>query len=90
MRVSFEAILVQKSGVVITPKAFWRTAMSKRAKWKILVTEGSARRRTRLGAAVLTGGDLDDVGAAVAGRKLDEAEAVAMRIEAEGLGVDRH
>src|SRR5690606_26634901 len=35
-------------------------------------------------------GDLHHIGAAVAGRKLHHAEPVAMRVEAHGLGVDRH
>ena len=34
------------------------------------------------------GDDLDEVGGAVAGRKLHQTEAVAMRVEAHGFGVD--
>ena len=34
--------------------------------------------------------DLHDIGGAIARRKLHDAEPIAVRIEAHGLGVDRH
>ena len=63
--------------------------MSKRAKWKILVTDAVGEERGEVRRRALAGRDLDDIGVAVAGRKLDEAEPVAERVEPERLGVDR-
>jgi hypothetical protein len=40
-------------------------------------------------ARVGSGSELDEVGPAVAGRKLDQAEPVAMAVQTHGLGVDR-
>ena len=38
----------------------------------------------------LPDGDLDEMGGAVAAGELDEAQAIAMRVEAQRFGVDRH
>jgi hypothetical protein len=37
-----------------------------------------------------TARDLHQVGVAIAGRELDQAEPVAMGVETHGLGIDRH
>jgi hypothetical protein len=37
---------------------------------------------------ILAAGNLDDVGAAVAGRQLDDAEAVPVMVEPHGFGID--
>jgi hypothetical protein len=73
----------------MTPKVWYSTATSNRAKWKILVIAGlaSSLQVRRVG---VTLGNLHHVGAAVAGRELHHAEPVAVRVQPHGLGVDRH
>ena len=78
-----------RRGVGITPSAWYSDGESNRAKWKILATAGSASSRFRLGASLAVARNLHDVGRAVAGRELDHAQPVAMRVEPHGLGVDR-
>ena len=46
------------------------------------------QQRLEIGRARLPPGDPHEIGVAVAARELHEAQPVAMRIEAEGLGVD--
>ena len=64
--------------------------MSKRPKWKSFRTLGSASRAASRGALIGPARDLHQMGIAVAGRELDQAEPVAMGVEAHRLGVDRH
>ncbi len=53
-----------------------------------MVTCGSVRSTHEIGRLGLAAADLHQIGVAVAGGELHQAEAVALRIEAERLGVD--
>ena len=64
--------------------------MSKRPKWKSFRTLGSASRAASRGALAGPARHLHQMGIAVAGRELDQAKPVAMRVETHGLGVDGH
>ncbi len=48
------------------------------------------KQRSEIGCRAIVERDLHDIGAAIAGRELHDAEPVAMRIEPHGLGIDRH
>ena len=56
---------------------------------KNLQQRGVGEQAFEIGRVGLAQWDLHDVGGAVAGRKLHQAEPVAARIEPHGLGVDR-
>ena len=73
----------------MTPSVLKIMPRSKRAKWKIFRIFVSLISFLRLGAEMLLGRNLHDIGRAVAGRKLHHAEPVAPRIETHRLGVDR-
>ena len=62
--------------------------MSKRPKWKSFSTFGIGQQGGQPWRLEGAARHLHEMGVAVAGRELDQAQPVAMRIEAHGLGVD--
>ena len=94
VRVSRAAILVQRTGATVMPRLCCSIATSKRAKCISLTVPGSAEQAAQVGAVVAVAAEsgrdeLHQVGVAVAGGELHQAEPVAMRVEAHGLGIDR-
>ena len=58
------------------------------AKWKILSTAGIGQQRLEARRRPVLAVELHQMGAAVAGRELHQAQPVAVRLEAQRLGVD--
>ena len=78
------------TGAQEMPSAFSRTAHIETREMEELVPGRIGEKPLQVRRAALAGGDLNHIRRAVARRQLDDAQPVAMRLQAEGFGVDRN